>query len=296
MPTPRDRRSFLRRALPDAVREVGRARQAFERELDGTGDPAPVAARQRQWASAATRCCGRDQLAALAVRHGLEKRAEAVLELSALSYRLVPSSTAGSRGAFLRATASGTEVLAALELRSLGAERLAPGRPPGFLLVGASFEDGEEVVPASVGYEESRSRGPSAVCGRAVTESVERVLPRAWTAAVEELELEPEEQSAWNELRASLARWQGVAPIDGTDQTHRLHRLLGYPDERTGTIPLACERFRPGAAADERRWALLLQVTAAAAGSDSLVTIWGDRGRLVEGDLRGLVAVRRPVA
>jgi hypothetical protein len=294
MPTPRDRRSFLRRALPDAVREVGRARQAFERELDGVGDQAPGAAGQRPWASAAARCCSRDQLAALAVQHGLEDRADAVLELSALSYRLCPS-TAGSRGAFARATASGTEVRAALDLRSLGAVRLAPDRPPGFLLVGASFEDGEEVARASVGYEESRSREPSAVCGRAVTGSAERVLPRAWAAAVEELGLEPEEQLAWNELRASLARSQGVTPVDGTEQTHRLHRLLGFPDERTGTIPLACERFRPGASADERRWTLLLQVTAAAAGSDLLVTIWGDRGRLAEGDLRGLVAVRRPV-
>jgi hypothetical protein len=97
--------------------------------------------------------------------------------------------------------------------------------------------------------------------------------------------------------------------VDGTGQTHRLHRLLGHPDERSGTLPLTCELADRGAPleldltgpdraeleAGAQRWGLLLQAATLRDQTEEMVTVWCDRDRLVRGDLGRLVAVRRPV-
>jgi uncharacterized protein YwqG len=110
--------------------------------------------------------------------------------------------------------------------------------------------------------------------------SAERTLPRVWSAPVQALGLDTDEQQGWQQLRRRLAELQGVTLADETDTTDQLpalHRLLGHPDERRGQMPLACEAAAHGidladkpphahpatrdleAAAD--RWQLLLQLT-----------------------------------
>ncbi|HEX5145548.1 MAG TPA: DUF1963 domain-containing protein, partial [Conexibacter sp.] len=128
--------------------------------------------------------------------------------------------------------------------------------------------------------------------GDAVALAPELVLPRAWSAPVEALALEGEEQLAWQALREHLADVQGVALGDAgrdDDAPQSLHRLLGYPDERHGDMPLACELLDAGAEPGDEpplahpraaelepragRWQLLLQLSH----DERVGWSWGDR-------------------
>jgi hypothetical protein len=74
----------------------------------------------------------------------------------------------------------------------------------------------------------------------------ELVLPRVWSDAVQGLGLDPDEQDAWELLRHRLAESQGTLTFDESPDPQSLHRLLGYPDERHGNMPLACEMLAQG--------------------------------------------------
>ena len=107
--------------------------------------------------------------------------------------------------------------------------------------------------------------------------SRELQLPRAWSRPVHDLGLSEGEREAWEELRGWLAEAQGVTTFDRERGVLGLHRLLGFPDERSGNLPLLCEmqaagvhglkqsprshpdwhRHEEGA----KRWRLLLQLT-----------------------------------
>jgi Domain of unknown function (DUF1963) len=86
------------------------------------------------------------------------------------------------------------------------------------------------------------------VPGSPIDLSVELVLPRVKSAAVRALGLDPDEQRAWRKLRLALAVAQGVGPEgrNREDNPPAVHRLLGYPDETTGSMPLACELVARG--------------------------------------------------
>jgi Domain of unknown function (DUF1963) len=100
--------------------------------------------------------------------------------------------------------------------------------------------------------------------------AAELVMPRVWSAVVEELGLTEDERAAWETLRARLASDQGT---ELTDQVpiEILHRIFGYPDHTGGDMPRICERCAGGedfvsghheleqAAA---RWQLLAQFSA----------------------------------
>ncbi len=100
--------------------------------------------------------------------------------------------------------------------------------------------------------------------------AAEFVIPRVWSAPVEELELTEDERVAWEVLRARLASDQGT---ELTDQVpvDIVHRIFGYPDHTGGDMPRICERCASGedfvsghhelepAAA---RWQLLAQFSA----------------------------------
>ncbi len=129
--------------------------------------------------------------------------------------------------------------------------------------------------------------------------SVELTLPRVWAAAVQELRLDPVEHDGYLKLRRRLATLQDVELDDGFGLPVAYHRVLGYPNETGGLMPLTCELTSRGRdatdldAADDdvgvraRRWRLLLQLTADEGASWSL---GGESGRLymwiAEEDLR----------
>lgn len=142
--------------------------------------------------------------------------------------------------------------------------------------------------------------------------SVELSIPRVWSAPVAALELDEAEQRAWQELRVWLAERQGVELFDQVDGRLAVDRLFGYPDERTGGMPLLCELLAQGVPVDGEpgahpmaptyeplagRWRLLLQLSASPAliwpwaSRYERVYFWIDRERLEAGDLSEVVAV-----
>jgi hypothetical protein len=122
---------------------------------------------------------------------------------------------------------------------------------------------------------------------RAVELSAELQLPRAWSAPIQALGLDDVEHEAWEQLRRQLADRQGVELHDRMPGLQALHRLLGYPDERRGDMPVACELLARGHALGDDppyahpnavdvepeagRWRLLLQLTV----DDEIGWSWG---------------------
>lgn len=124
---------------------------------------------------------------------------------------------------------------------------------------------------------------------RSIELSSELQLPRVWSDCVQALELDQTEHDGWQRLRRQLAERQGVEVHDSTHVFQVTHRLLGYPDERRGDMPLACELLARGyvlgedpplthpcageAAPYARRWRLLLQLSM----DEELGWSWGGR-------------------
>jgi hypothetical protein len=129
------------------------------------------------------------------------------------------------------------------------------------------------------------NQGPVEVAVALVSESAaprllacpELTLPRAWSAPVQALGLRPDQLERWEELRRRLAAAQGVELTDHPARPFSIHRLLGYPDEQTGEMPVWCELREQGidlggepvfmhplaqqVGAEARRWRLLLQIS-----------------------------------
>ena len=156
---------------------------------------------------------------------------------------------------------------------------------------------------------------PGAQRWRSIDLTVELELPRVWSAPVQALALDGAEHEAWQRLREQLAERQGVDLHDGTLELQAVHRLLGYPDDRQGDMPLACELLARGhvlgddpplaharaAEAEPRvgRWRLLLQLTidddlgwAWGEGRDRLY-LWIDERDLANGDFARVRAIAR---
>jgi Domain of unknown function (DUF1963) len=125
-----------------------------------------------------------------------------------------------------------------------------------------------------------------------VEASGELTLPRVWSETIDALELSSDEQAAWEQLRLRLAELQGVRAFDAEDTPRAIHRVLGWPDERLGWMPLACALLEEGielagqppamhARAQELspragEWRLLLQLSE----EPRLGWVWGGEGRL----------------
>ena len=140
--------------------------------------------------------------------------------------------------------------------------------------------------PALLAASETAA-GPVALGhGRAAQLSAELTLPRLWAEPVQALELDPDEETAWHDLRERLADLQGVELEDLSPSINAMHRLLGYPDETRGDMPLVCELTAAGLDAGDHpyahrrvaefeplstRWRLLLQLSI----DDDLEWSWG---------------------
>lgn len=101
----------------------------------------------------------------------------------------------------------------------------------------------------------------------------ELVLPRRWHEAVQALGLDDTEADAYDRLRTRAQLLQGVESEDNGGPDIAYHRLLGYPNETTGSMPADCIRaLHNWSAADEpgtvedpastsHEWRLLAQVS-----------------------------------
>ena len=149
-------------------------------------------------------------------------------------------------------------------------------------------------------------RPAAASSWRSVELSAELQLPRVWSDAVQALGLDEAEHEGWQRLRQLVAERQGVEVHDGTHEFRVTHRLLGYPDERRGDMPLACELLARGhvlgddpprvhqCAAEAEphtgRWRLLLQLSVddqlgwSWGGRRERLYVWIDEGDLANGD------------
>jgi Domain of unknown function (DUF1963) len=153
--------------------------------------------------------------------------------------------------------------------------------------------------PWSLVYE-SRATGPSVAWPAGgskpthVRFSTELVLPRVWSPSVQALGLDEAGQDAWKGLRERLAALQHTDLPGEIDDGRVIHRVLGYPDERTGTMPDACELMDPpasGASLGSERWRMLLQLSSDElpgwdwGSRDERLYAWIDRAALACGDL-----------
>ncbi len=166
--------------------------------------------------------------------------------------------------------------------------------------------------PWSLVYE-SRATGPSVAWPAGgskpthVRFSAELVLPRVWSASVQALGLDEAGQDGWKGLRERLAALQHTDLPGEIDDGRVIHRVLGYPDERTGTMPDACELMDRGidprdrspsehppasnSSLDSGRWRMLLQLSSDElpgwdwGSRDERLYAWIDRAALACGDL-----------
>jgi hypothetical protein len=109
--------------------------------------------------------------------------------------------------------------------------------------------------------------------GQPLRLSTELTLPRVWAPAVAALGLDGDEHDAYVRVRRELALRQGVEPEDDGGPSVAYHRLLGHPDETSGTMERVCEltareldaappsQLDLVSASDASRWRLLLQLT-----------------------------------
>ncbi|MDP9232332.1 MAG: YwqG family protein [Actinomycetota bacterium] len=329
-----DRRGFLRELLREAAEVVREVNDAIRTELgpESLGEPeswyesSPVPAQPAR---------GRvldDELVALCRDVALEHRVEDVRRLLRPSLRLTHADAATT--APVRSRLGGSPALPAKfewptwrgnELAFLGqfdlaeVAELAPGGlfpPRGLLHFFYSVQEQPsglepsdrgscrvihiDADPSTLG---SHPEGWAWFPEYPLELSLELMLPRCWSPQVEALDLDEAELTAWDELRARLARAHGVELEELTPTWQALHRLFGYPEELGSEIELDCELVAAGVNLSEgegyldpRReqlrpraadWRLLLQLS----DDDDLAASWGKGfGRLYfwirEGDLQ----------
>lgn len=237
-----------------------------------------------------------DDLLAQTVTVGLDGRAEAIRSLARWSVRLTPAPGGRSQLGGFPGLARDVEwpavegrPLAFLAQIDLTHGAAAPPLPPaaGCLLFFADVDgtasgtavDGRVLLTSTLAAD-PRDRPPlpgPVESPQSLEHSLELSLPRVWSAPVEALDLRDVERDGWQELRAWLAERQRVELHDRTAGFLALHRLLGYPDETGGDMPLSCELLAAGAVLDEpyprmhplaralepraERWRLLLQLS-----------------------------------
>lgn len=290
-----DRRGFLRSLAGEMLRGRGRLVEAMAPE---PADPAAAEtldapAIEEPLALPSLRLVSSDELAALAIEAGLERRLSAVSALARRSIRL----TAGGAGRSRRG-APGDACVLELDLADV-AEVAGGGLGLPQAGVLRCVHAGGHLVDVVV-HEQNEDPGD----GPAVALSAELTLPRVWAAPVQALGLDPAEEKAWEALRERLAELQGVELPTRTPQ--RLDRVLGWPEDRIGDMPLSCELVSrghdlggepaglhphatecEGAAA---RWRLAVQLVLQ---PDGRLFVWVPSEGLAEGDLSAALAVIR---
>jgi hypothetical protein len=279
-----NRRGMLRRFVGEAVglaTQLGRLETApdspEQSAPSNTHLPSPHPA-----AAAATRTPTIAEIEAAAERAGLADRAEEVRRLLVPSFRLV------RREGPTHDPADPTLGIAWEAKSAVGAPVVQVSLSEGRDLT--CFRERPTCPRAPIAPYAIRVCGAGDVGeGHPLELSMEFVLPRAWSSAVQALGLSAAELDAWEALRGRLATLHGLTPPDALVGTATIHRVLGYPDETTGSMPLACAMLAAGidlgdappfAHPEARRyepeatdWRMLLQLSR----DDTLGWSWGPR-------------------
>ncbi len=300
----RSRRAFLTGAWRDALTAAPQVRSAV------------LPDRRLISASSVQEDVTVDELVRMAAELGLAGQQESLRALAEASVRLVPAAAGGGTG-----RSRLEQELVQIDLAELTSLGVRSGLPVDGLLrfqcdmwdQAARWGRAHVVhVPEPDEQISSSTDAASTPSFNRLQPSVELSLPRVWSASVEALGLDESQQESWQQLRRWLAGRQGVELFDDVDGVLVAHRLLGYPDERTGEMPLLCELLAADAEVDEHpsvhpltprlaplagRWRLLLQVSA----GDGLIWPWSrryerlyfwiDEHQLEVGDLSGVFAV-----
>jgi Domain of unknown function (DUF1963) len=258
------------------------------------------------------------ELLALASESGLDARGDAVSRLERTSVRVEAAAVSEARGwtqlGGSAALADGAgRLLAQIAVRDLPA--VPTGWPERDDLVLLFRDDADGAVSAArAPLPRRRGRAPRRT-GRAAVLAAESTLPRAWAAPVQALELDADERNGWQELRSQWAVAQDAELEDEARLTRVVHRLGGYPDERSGTMPALCELRAAGIEAPDGdphravaeaglaerlpRWRLLAQLSDdPELGWDwgrtrRRLYVWVDADDLASGDLSSVTAFTR---
>ena len=268
-----------------------------------------------------------DELLALAGASGLDARADAVERLARISVRLEPALASEARG---WTQLGGSPALAdeadwpardgrRLRLLAQIAVRELPAVPTGWPerdeLVLLFRDDADGAVSAlRRALPRHRWRSAPRRTGIGAVLAAESTLPRAWAAPVQALGLDADETDRWQALRSQWAVAQGAELQDEAPDTRVVHRLGGYPDERSGAMSALCELRAAGIGAHDGdphravadagltarlpRWLLLAQLSAdTGLGWDWVrsrrLYVWVDADDLASGDLSSVTAFAR---
>jgi len=260
-----------------------------------------------------------DDLLEIAIDIGLAAHLGAVRELARYSMRLtVLPATNGRRRPQVSGRAQRPDgVLLGLTLSEMSSS-IPIFSPP---LRGTLVFVQDTPRSCTVVLDDGEDNSPNAAWGAAgdsslsIGMSAELVLPRVWSEPVQALELDQAGQTAWIALRERLAALQEVALHSEDPDPSVIHRLLGYPDERTGDMALACELLACGIDLDgvppfahpraaelgprSTRWRMLLQLSADDlvgwnwGSQDARLYVWIDTADLAAGEFSRTRAIVR---
>ncbi len=317
------RRGLLRHALTRAGRIVR------DRDLALVTEPLLPRAR------GSTRTATLDQLLAAADELGLGARHDELIAATRSSVQLTPTPYEDGPVSFGGAArlAQGVEwpsfagrpltLMAQIDLAALGGTGLPfEGRGTlAFFFDTASMPPGLDPADRGAGRvlhatSSTPASGPSlprrSTSGAA---AVELMIPRVWSARIDALELDDQERDAWELLRERLSQDQGTALTEQIVSSSQVsHRVLGYPEDTIGDMPLICELCdrghrvdghaltHPAAAEAELaadRWELLAQFSRDTeldwswGGGIARIYFWIDRAQLAAGDLSRVWIIAR---
>ena len=293
-------RMFARNArerAQDAAPMIREARQAIDAIALGASDhtaPAVVGAGEALTpARRPVRCLSMEDLIGLAHGERLIERDPELGSLAQRSLRMTSIEPARAGAWLLTSDAWAIRgdpetVVAQLDLAAAAAhESGLPGQGWLILFVGSVEPSGESTAaraargvvldfPAEVG-DGLEPMGMGA----------ELVMPRLWHEAVQRLELEDNEADAYVRVRARMHELQGVEDDADGGPGIAYHRVLGYPNETTGTMPTDCARAASEQEYQPGQWRLLLQISLA---HRRRLYVWIRDGDLQQGTFEQLCA------
>jgi hypothetical protein len=302
------RRGMLRALARTAARHARDGVEIVGPSLEDTSavamPPLSPAVPERRPARSPERVASVQELLAIAHAEGLTRRDAELRGLARRSLRMTPIEAARAPAWILTAenwdAGSGEVLLATINLAAISTEERLPAGQGWLTLF---VESGTQTTDP----EPRRAHGvvldaPPALSSPAEPVGLhpELVIPRRWHEAVQALDLDDREAEAYDRLRARLQTVQGVETDDHGGIEIAYHRLLGYPNETSGGMPLDCVRAwrdcsLPDPPADEsgllsNAWRLLAQVSI---GERRRAYVWIHAGDLVGAEFGRLFAFVR---